>query len=131
VTVALGLAVSLVPGLEQRAELGAERFVDRAAYSAQVLHGVASRTPSPAVTLTTPTGSSVAYGLAGLAIALAVAAFGLWHGELPGTVRRRARGVLGPPIELMRNAHSGIVGDYLLWLAGATIAIATVCAIEL
>ncbi len=35
----LGLLVSLVPGIAQRAEYGAERFRDRAGYADRVLHG--------------------------------------------------------------------------------------------
>jgi hypothetical protein len=131
VTIALGLAASLVPGLEQRASLGAERFVGRPAYAAQVLHDVASRAPAPAVSLTTPDTASVAYGLGALAVALLTAAFGLWHAELPAGVRRFATSLAGPPVELVRDAHSGIVGDSLLWLAGATIVIGAVWGIEL
>jgi multicomponent Na+:H+ antiporter subunit D len=126
VTIAIGLAMSLVPGLEQRAELAAERFVDRTAYSARVLHDVTSGAPNPSVSLSAPSATAVAYGLGALAIALLTAAFGLWHGRLPARVRRPSARVAGPPVELVRHAHSGIVGDYLLWLVGATVLIGSV-----
>ena len=40
--------------------------------------------------------------------------------RLPGALRDGAVRVAGPPVELVRNAHSGIVGDYLLWIVART-----------
>ena len=117
IALVLGFATSVVPGLERRAEAAAHRFVDRAAYSAQVLHGT-----TPAVTARPPydipqaTGASVAYGIGSALLALAVAAFGLWHARLPSVLRRAATRAIGPPVDAIRAAHSGIVGDYLLWI---------------
>jgi len=128
----LGFATSLVPGLERRAEAAAHRFVDRAAYSAQVLHGTV-----PVVTARAPydipqaTGTSVAYGIGSGLLALAVAAFGLWHARLPLVLRRAATRAVGPPVDAIRAAHSGIVGDYLLWIVAGTALIGGIWAFTL
>jgi hypothetical protein len=75
--------------------------------------------------------ASALYGLAALGIAAATAAFGLWHGNLPGRIRQFGGRTLGPPVAVVRGAHSGIVGDYLLWLSAGTVAIAAVWALTL
>jgi multicomponent Na+:H+ antiporter subunit D len=132
VTIALGLASSIVPGLEQRTDLAAKRFVDRAAYTAHVLREVPAHAPArPPFALAVPDRSSVAYGLGTLLVALTAAAFGLWHTELPRALRAGGRWSLAPPVELVRRAHTGVVGDYLLWLAVGTVAIGAVWAATL
>jgi multicomponent Na+:H+ antiporter subunit D len=121
VTVAIGLLASVVPGSVQRTETGAERFVDRTGYTARVLHGTpATLPPRPPVEVRSWTTSSLAYGVGAFVVALATAALGLWHARLPGLVRRSAVRVLGPPVAVLRAGHSGIVGDYLLWIAAGT-----------
>lgn len=132
VAIALGLALSLVPGLQQRSEHGAARLVDRAGYAARVLHGVqAAPAPRPPFTIEAATTASWAYGVGALALALATAAFGLWHRRLPALVRDLGARTLGPPVEVVRSAHSGIVGDYLLWLTIGTAVIGGVWAVTL
>ena len=132
VALVLGLAASVVPGLERRAEAAAHRFVDRAAYAAQVLHG---SEPAPSVRepydVPSATAASVAYGAGSVALALAVAAFGLWRARLPVGVRSVASRALGPPVDAVRAAHSGIVGDYLLWIVAGTVLIGGVWAFTL
>ena len=66
------------------------------------------------------------YGLGTVAVALLCAAFGLWHERLPRGVKAAGARVLGRPVELVRAAHSGIVGDYLLWLCAGTAILAAV-----
>jgi multicomponent Na+:H+ antiporter subunit D len=132
VAIVLGLALSVAPGLQQRTEHGAERFVDRPAYAAQVLHDVRpARPPRPPFTVEAATTESWAYGLAALALALATAAFGLWRTRLPELLRDAAARALRPPVELVRSAHSGIVGDYLLWLTVGTAVVGGVWALTL
>jgi multicomponent Na+:H+ antiporter subunit D len=127
VVVVLGLVVSVAPGLSQRTQLAAERFVDRPAYAAQVLHGVhPAPVPQPSFGLLHFDAAAVLYGLGALAIALAAAAFGLWHRRLPRAMTAAGARVLGPPVGVMRAAHSGIVGDYLLWLCAGTAVLAAV-----
>ncbi len=133
VMLALGLAISLVPGLGQRAEYGAERFRDRAAYAERVLHGkpmkqTAARLPFAI----TPTGTaSRLYGLAGTLLALAVAAFGLWRHRIPDAWRRGAARLAGPPIVVLKEAHSGVIGEYVLWITVGTALIGAVWAFTL
>jgi len=125
VAILLGLAVSGVPGLAQRSRLAAERFVDRQAYAAHVLHGVQVPLPAtPSFGLLPLDEAAVLYGLGAVAIALGAAALGLWHQRLPRLVTVAATRTLGRPTELVRAAHSGIVGDYLLWLCAGTVVLA-------
>ncbi|HEU0193544.1 MAG TPA: proton-conducting transporter membrane subunit [Gaiellales bacterium] len=129
VATGLGLLASIVPGLEQAFEAAARTFVDQSTYVAAVLQG----TPTPVVSgaspaIATPTLAGVAYGLGALALALMTAAFGLWHKRLPGAVRRAGGRLLGPPLLVLRAAHSGIIGDYLLWLAAGTVVLGGVWA---
>ena len=132
VMLALGVAASVVPGLEQRTEAGAARFVDRAAYAARILHDVPGHTrPSLPYDLRAASGSSVRYGVLATGLAFAVAAFGLWYQRLPGALRRGARRLLGPPVGIVRAAHSGIVGDYVLWIVAGTALIGAVWAFTL
>ena len=133
VVIVLGLAASLVPGLEARTQLAAERFADTSAYHAAVLHGAAHGDAAAHLSfsfLTVDTASAL-YGVAALAIAAATAAFGLWHRRLPEGFRRLGSRVLWPPVTVVRNAHSGIVGDYLLWLSAGAVAVAAVWALTL
>jgi multicomponent Na+:H+ antiporter subunit D len=132
VATALGLAVTLAPGLGQRTQAAAARFVNSTAYAARILHGLhAPAAPPPAFSLTAVDATSALYGLGTLALALIAAALGLWHSRLPRPLREAAARVLRPGIELMRDAHSGIVGDYLLWLATGSVVIAGVWAYSL
>jgi multicomponent Na+:H+ antiporter subunit D len=128
----LGLAVSLVPGLGQRAEYGAKRFRDRGAYAREVLHGVPTKgTPRLPFVLQPTTRESVLYGLGAGAIALLVAAFGLWRHRLPDAWRLLAGRVAGPPLEGLRAVHSGVIGDYVMWLTVGTAVIGGVWALTL
>jgi hypothetical protein len=39
---------------------------------------------------------------------------------LPAGVRRPSFRVLAPPLHALKAAHSGIIGDYLLWIVLGT-----------
>jgi multicomponent Na+:H+ antiporter subunit D len=123
IMLALGLATSVIPGLERRSEAGAHRFVDRAAYTARVLHDVRDHPPAHLrYDVPSATAESIGYGVGATALTIVVAAFGLWYRRLPAAVCHAARRSLGPPLELVRGAHSGIIGEYLVWLAfGASV----------
>ena len=132
VMLALGLLASVAPGLERRTEAGAHRFVDRAAYAGRVLHDVpANATARLPYDVPRATASSVRYGLLATALTFAVAAFGLWFQRLPDVLCRAGRRVLGPPIAVVHAAHSGIVGDYVLWIVAGTALIGAVWAFTL
>jgi multicomponent Na+:H+ antiporter subunit D len=121
VLVAAGLLASIVPGLQRQSEHAAERFVDRHAYVAHVLEGerAAPLPPVPAV-VERATGASLAYGLGAGALAFLFAAFGLYRSRIPAAVRRLGDRALGPPVTLLKAAHSGLVGDYVMWLTLGT-----------
>jgi multicomponent Na+:H+ antiporter subunit D len=114
--VALGLAVSVVPGLEQRAEHAAGRFLDRATYAQHVLAAKPQQPlPHAPYEVRAASSESWAWGLAAGAIALATAAFGLWRRRVAAAVPRVAR-MLGPPTARLQALHSGVVGDYAMWI---------------
>ncbi|HKV69075.1 MAG TPA: proton-conducting transporter membrane subunit [Gaiellales bacterium] len=133
VVIVIGLAASLVPGLETRTLVAAERFADTSAYRAAVLHGAAHGDAAAhlSFSLLRIDTASALYGLAALLIAAATAALGLWHRRLPEASRRLGSRLLWPPVTVVRNAHSGIVGDYLLWLSAGATAVAAVWALTL
>jgi multicomponent Na+:H+ antiporter subunit D len=123
VLLVLGLVVSIVPGLGQRAEYGAERFRDRAGYAERVLHGQPMKQVPRLPFAVAPTGSaSLLYGVGSGVLTLFFAAFGLFRHRLPRGWRDGAARIACPPLDALRAVHSGIVGDYVMWLtAGAAV----------
>jgi hypothetical protein len=77
------------------------------------------------------TESSVLYGLGAGALALLTAAFGLWRRRLPDAWRlavgRAARG----PVGGLHAVHSGVIGDYVMWITVGTALIGGVWALTL
>jgi multicomponent Na+:H+ antiporter subunit D len=126
IMVALGVIVSVVPGLTQRTEAAAERFRDRPAYAAFVLHG----TPVPhlgrlPVALLPGSLESIVYGVGAVALALALAAFGLLRPQLGGSP------LLLTPARALKAVHSGVVGDYVMWLTVGTALVGGIWAVSL
>jgi multicomponent Na+:H+ antiporter subunit D len=112
------VAVGLAPGLTGRAEAAAARFTDRPAYAAVVLQGATG--PDEAATAGGHPRGSVA-GAAALAVlsallgvALALAAL------LPRRPAGRLTGAVGrawtPTAAVLRDLHSGNIGDSVTWL---------------
>jgi multicomponent Na+:H+ antiporter subunit D len=130
--IVLGLVASVVPGLQVRTEHGADVFRDHAGYVARVLNGT-TRPGPPRLPFTVEgaTGTSLAYAVGALVLAVGLAAFGLWYRRLPRPTLAVAARVVGAPIHLLRAAHCGIVGDYLLWLAAGTVVLGGVFAFSL
>jgi len=64
-------------------------------------------------------------------LAALTAAFGLWYRRLPGRALAASARVVAPPIRLLRGAHSGIAGDYVLWIVAGTAVIGGVWGITL
>jgi multicomponent Na+:H+ antiporter subunit D len=102
--VAGGLVWGLIPGLVDSVTGAAAHFVDRGAYAATVLDGMAPRGGVPAGEA--PTTAAWLYGLASGALAVVIAC-------LP-TV----------PVGPLRDLHSGRVGDYVAWLAAGAALVA-------
>jgi len=129
--VALGLAASVIPGLQDRTEHAADHFRDRRAYVGQLLHGEqAKHEPSPVV-LHSAKPVSLVYGGLEAAILLAATALGLYRRRVPLGVRRVAGRFLGPPITVLRGFHSGIAADYVAWITVGTALIGGIWALTL
>jgi multicomponent Na+:H+ antiporter subunit D len=110
---ATGLILGLMPGLATLAHDAARQLLDSTGYAAAALDG------TPAVPPPTPveswTASGLLLGLLSVLLALVVAAVGLYASRLPQLFRRSAD-VLTLPFRAVRSAHSGHLGDYVVWL---------------
>jgi multicomponent Na+:H+ antiporter subunit D len=131
VVIVLGLVVSIVPGLSQRAEYGAERFRDRAGYAERVLHGKPMKTKVLPYAIQPTTGESVVYGIGAGLVTLLFAAFGLWRNRLSDAWRTSAGRVAGPPLAVLKEVHSGVIGDYVMWITLGTALLGGVWALTL
>lgn len=119
--VVLGFAVSLVPGLGQRAEYAADRFQDTSGYAARVLRGRAM-TPPPSLPLSIRHTSleSLLYGGSATLVAVCLGLVGLYRRRLPRAVSAAAERTVAPPVRILHGLHSGIVGDYVTWVVVGT-----------
>jgi len=64
-----------------------------------------------------PTGTaSLLYGVGSGVLTALFVAFGLYRQRLPQTWRAAGARVAMPPLDALRAAHSGIIGDYVMWL---------------
>jgi multicomponent Na+:H+ antiporter subunit D len=132
VAVVLGVAISVVPGLGQRAEYAADRFQDRSGYVARVLHG--HPLPPPAnlpVTIRRTSLESLLYSGSATLLAVGLAVVGLYRRRLPAAVALVARRTLEPPIHVLRDLHSGVVGDYVTWITVGTAVVGGIWALFL
>jgi multicomponent Na+:H+ antiporter subunit D len=130
--VVLGVAISVVPGLGQRAEYAADRFRDRSGYAARVLHGRPfPQSPSLPIAIRHTTLESVLFGAGATLFAVGLAFVGLYRRRLPRGVAVVARRTLAPPIHMLREVHSGVVGDYVTWVAVGTAVVGGVWALLL
>jgi multicomponent Na+:H+ antiporter subunit D len=121
VAVAAGVAISVVPGLGQRAEYAADRFRDTSGYAATVLRGRAM-TPAPRlpVSIEHTSTESLLYGVSATLVAVALASVGLYWRRMPRALSVAAGRTLGRPVRVLHALHSGVVGDYVTWVAVGT-----------
>ena len=111
--VAAGIVASVVPGLQDGAEHAAAHFQDREAYVSHVLDGKrVDVLPEIPLVVHRATNASIGYGLGAAALTFAVAAIGLW--------RRRVPRAFEVPLNGLKAAHTGVVGDYVMWLTVGT-----------
>ena len=130
--VAVGICLSAVPGLQDRTEHAADRFRDRHAYVERTLFGQAGTYgPSAPVVLHRATGASIGYGIGATAIALATALFGLFRQRIPATIRSFGTRTLEPAVDGLKSVHTGIAGDYVMWITVGTAVLGGVWALTL
>ena len=121
VAVAAGAAISIIPGLGQRATYAADRFRDTSGYAATVLQGKAmAPPPSLPVSIEHTSTESILYGVSATLVAVALAFVGLYRRRLPRALSVAAGRTLGPPVRVLHALHSGVVGDYVTWVAVGT-----------
>jgi multicomponent Na+:H+ antiporter subunit D len=121
---ALGLAVGLIPGIAAAAARAGGRFLDAGGYAAAVLDGHARYAPVPGPLPHGWNGEAVLMSMITVLAACAVAAAALYRGRLPALAHRLHP--IARPARVLRQLHSGRVGDYAVWLllgVGATAAI--------
>ena len=111
----------------------AERFRDRAAYADRVLH----EQPVPRAEHRLPFAvahsatTSILYGLGATLVALATVVLGLWRNRLPEGWRRALWRAADPPLAALKAAHSGVIGDYIVYITVGTALIGGVWAFTL
>jgi multicomponent Na+:H+ antiporter subunit D len=74
---------------------------------------------------------SLLYGGGATILAAGLALVGLYRRRLPSAVAVVARRTLAPPIHVLREIHSGIVGDYVAWITVGTAVVGGVWALLL
>jgi multicomponent Na+:H+ antiporter subunit D len=128
---AAALALGLAPGLTGRVEAAATRFTDRPAYAAAVLQGATA--PEEATTggharrsLAVAAALAVLSALLGAALALAAL---LPRRRPAGRLLRSAGRVWAPTVAVLRQLHSGNVGDSVTWLVAGLAGFGTLLAL--
>ncbi|MGH3427509.1 MAG: complex I subunit 5 family protein, partial [Mycobacteriales bacterium] len=109
-----GLTLGLLPGLATHARDAAQQLLDPAGYATAALDGIRAA-PPPGAPVESWGASSVLLGLLSAVLALVVAATALYRDRLPRLPRGACR-VLSSPLRAVRAAHSGHLGDYVVWL---------------
>jgi multicomponent Na+:H+ antiporter subunit D len=113
------LVVGLDPGATSGAAAAGERFVDSASYVAQALHRAVATPATHPLASVGWTAEGVGLGVLSTVLAVLLAAAAVWQERLPAAARQLSGWLLVPvrrPLGVLRNAHSGHVGDYLAWL---------------
>jgi multicomponent Na+:H+ antiporter subunit D len=127
---AAALALGLAPGLTGRVEAAAARFTDRPAYAAAVLQGVTAPEEAAGAqarrSLVVPAALAVLSALLGAALALAAL---LPRRRPAGRLLRSAGRVWAPTAAVLRELHSGNVGDSVTWLVAGLAGFGTLLAL--
>jgi multicomponent Na+:H+ antiporter subunit D len=130
--VAIGVGLSVVPGLEDRSEHAADRFRDRHAYVERTIDGrVRTYGPPSPIVLHAAKPSSIWYGIGAGVIALATAGFGLFRRRIPAAARRAGVRWLEPAADGLKALHTGVVGDYVMWITVGVAVVGGVWALTL
>ncbi|HET7568707.1 MAG TPA: complex I subunit 5 family protein [Gaiellaceae bacterium] len=124
VALALGVVVSVVPGIDRRVEHAADRFRDRTEYAGAVLHGTPiAPMPSLPFEVAHSSTETVLYAAGAVLLAFLLALVGLYRERLAGGVASFPARLLAPPVAALKALHSGVVGDYVTWVVVGTAAV--------
>ncbi|MBY8882746.1 complex I subunit 5 family protein [Streptomyces sp. PLK6-54] len=112
------LCVGVVPAVADAVAKGAAAFTDRAGYLAGVLATPAP--PSPEIPEAAWTAPGVLLGLLSTALAVALAAVAVWGPASRASTARQLRKLAERTqwrlVTPLRRLHSGLLGDYVMWL---------------
>jgi multicomponent Na+:H+ antiporter subunit D len=129
VLLAGSLVLGLVPGLVPSIEAGAGHLHDHAAYLRSVLQGAAAHYAPVKTSHVKP--SDYLYGAGATVGAIALAAAALLGGGLAERLPRGAQRAVLAPLETLRTAHSGHVGDYVAWFTAGLAVVGGTCLLVL
>ena len=107
------LATGLVPGFGESVGKAAHVFIDRGGYVSQSLT-MAKAAPIPHISEMHWSALGLGLGFASTLLAFGIAFTALYARRLP-TIVRAAATAMAPPLRVVRQAHSGHVGDYVAW----------------
>jgi multicomponent Na+:H+ antiporter subunit D len=123
------LVLGLIPGAVPAVERYAAQFVEHRAYGAWVLHG--ARIALPVVPASHISLADYGYGAISTVGALGVAAGGLFGYRLRGLRESGAGRRLVAAVWVLRDLHSGHIGDYIAWWSTGVSVIGGLCLIVL
>jgi multicomponent Na+:H+ antiporter subunit D len=123
------LVLGLIPGAVPGVERYAAQFVERHAYAAWVLHG--ARIPLPVLPPSHISAADYAYSAVSVLGALLVAAYGWWGEHAVNTRRFLQIHPVRNGVEVIRNLHSGHIGDYIAWWSAGVSLIGGICLVTL
>lgn len=109
-----GLILGLFPGLAALAQDAAHQLLDSAGYAAAALDGVRAM-PPPTPQVVTWNSAGLLLGIGSALLALLIATIALYS-DRPLQRLRWVLPVLSLPLRALRAAHSGHLGDYVVWL---------------
>jgi multicomponent Na+:H+ antiporter subunit D len=119
------LLIGLIPGAVPGVERYAAQFVTHPAYAAWVLRGV--HVAAPDLAPSHISADDYVYGIIAVAGAIGAAALGLFGDRLP---RRPWRSLWRPArsaLVVVRDLHSGHIGDYIAWWSAGASLIGGIC----
>ncbi len=109
-----GLILGLFPGLAALAQDAAHQLLDSAGYAAAALDGVRAVSP-PTPQVVTWNSAGLLLGIGSALLALLIATIALYS-DRPLQRLHWVLRVLSLPLRALRAAHSGHLGDYVVWL---------------
>ncbi len=123
------LVLGLLPGAVPSVERYAAQFVEHPLYSGWVLHG--AQVPLPLVQPSHISAADYGYGAISAVGALIVAAIGLFGDRLRRLRESWLAERLGAAVWVLRELHSGHIGDYIAWWSAGVSVIGGICLIAL